>query len=522
MTSLKRTPSNCPICGAKYPKTLGDHVREVHDEATLKEMIFQDKQNGVPDVELGTRYRISYTYLQKLITEKLGTNVSLIKPKKIKTWEPKDFSFEASSVWSFRSRGNWATHDGRYRGNWSPFIPRNIILRYSKPGDIVLDQFIGGGTTAVEAKLLGRRCMARDINPFAVELARANSNFAMPAQLGAKIEPFEPEFNVGDARQLAGIDDQTIDLICTHPPYAGIVNYSGDIPEDMSKLSVPEFLINMRTVADECFRVLKPKGKCTILIGDGRKSKRVVPIGFQTIRQFLDAGFILKDLVIKRQHNCKTTGFWYKSSLKYNFLLLAHEYLPIFEKPKHHHKISRKYSSRQQYYHHITKRIAVVSEEETFETTTVWLDGDTDTLINRNISKRFAKKQKKIQQIEFSENAKNQTSVLGDELMFIKMPSPVLVSNDLAASKYLKSLSAMTREYVNIAELGEVLVVEVQDICTQKGLIPFGFLVFNEMQEVDGLSLKEIVTVAPATSEKTETIQELAIAHRYLLFFEKL
>lgn len=40
-------------------------------------------------------------------------------------------------------------HDAKYRGNWSPYIPRNILLRYSKE-NLVLDQFVGGGTTLVE------------------------------------------------------------------------------------------------------------------------------------------------------------------------------------------------------------------------------------------------------------------------------------------------------------------------------------------------------------------------------------
>ncbi len=70
-----------------------------------------------------------------------------------------------------------------------------------------------------------------------------------------------------------------------------------------------------------------------LLVGDTRRSRYILPIGFQTIRVFLNAGFLLKELVIKRQHNCKTTGFWYTRSLEYNFLLLAHEYLPVFEKP---------------------------------------------------------------------------------------------------------------------------------------------------------------------------------------------
>ena len=76
--------------------------------------------------------------------------------KKIKKWEPEDFELEMTTHWSFPRRGDWATHDAKWRGNWSPYIPRNIILRYSQEGDLVLDQFAGGGTTLVEAKLLNR------------------------------------------------------------------------------------------------------------------------------------------------------------------------------------------------------------------------------------------------------------------------------------------------------------------------------------------------------------------------------
>lgn len=58
--------------------------------------------------------------------------------KKIKKWEPEDFELEMTTHWSFPKRGDWATHDAKWRGNWSPYIPRNIILRYSQEGDLVL------------------------------------------------------------------------------------------------------------------------------------------------------------------------------------------------------------------------------------------------------------------------------------------------------------------------------------------------------------------------------------------------
>jgi hypothetical protein len=72
---------------------------------------------------------------------------------------PADYKPEAWTVWSFPDRGDWATHVGNYRGNWSPYIPRNLILRYTKKGDKVLDQMMGSGTTLVECKLLGRNAV---------------------------------------------------------------------------------------------------------------------------------------------------------------------------------------------------------------------------------------------------------------------------------------------------------------------------------------------------------------------------
>ena len=89
--------------------------------------------------------------------------------KKITKWEPEDFELEMTTHWSFPKRGDWATHDAKWRGNWSPYIPRNILLRYSQEGDLVLDQFAGGGTTLVEAKLLKRDIIGVDVNDAALE-----------------------------------------------------------------------------------------------------------------------------------------------------------------------------------------------------------------------------------------------------------------------------------------------------------------------------------------------------------------
>ena len=245
--------------------------------------------------------------------------------------EPAGFKQEFTTVWSFPDRGDWATHSNtaNYRGNWSPYIPRNLIFKYSKAGQTVLDCFCGSGTTAIEAKLLRRKCIAIDINESAVKLTKKNLSFGLPK--GWRY--YKADVRIGDARDLSFLDDNSVDLVCAHPPYANIIKYSKKTTGDLSHLEVDEFLKEMAPVARESFRVLKGGRYCAVLIGDTRKNKRVVPLGFMLMRVYLRAGFILKEIIVKQQHNCAMTDEWREKSLKYKFLLLAHEYLPVFEKP---------------------------------------------------------------------------------------------------------------------------------------------------------------------------------------------
>jgi DNA modification methylase len=244
---------------------------------------------------------------------------------RITRWEPENFELELNTVWSFPDRGNWATHDAKYRGNWSPYIPRNIILRYSEEGDTVLDQFAGGGTTLVEAKLLNRNVIGVDVNDTALDRCKEKIDFEY--ENAGKVE-----IHKGDARNLRFIEDRSIDLIATHPPYANIISYSDDIDGDLSHFNVNEFIAQMKSVAEECYRVLK-KGKfCVVLMGDTRQKGHVIPMSFEVMKIFEAVGFRTKEIIIKEQHNCKATGYWKTNSIKYNFLLLAHEYLFVFKK----------------------------------------------------------------------------------------------------------------------------------------------------------------------------------------------
>ncbi len=244
-----------------------------------------------------------------------------------KSLNPPEFDQECTTVWSFRRRGNWATHKSDWRGNWAPEVVRNLVLRYSKQGDTLLDPMVGGGTTAIEAKLLHRNLIACDINPGAIERSQKSLEFDFKT-------PSKQEFHLNDARDLSFIEDASIDFALTHPPYADIIKYSeGEIAQDLSGINnLDEFCDEMEKVAAELYRVLKNGQFCAILMGDTRRKKMYQPLAYKVMDRFLKAGFLLKEDIIKHQHNCKATGFWEKKSKEHNFLLIMHEHLFVFQK----------------------------------------------------------------------------------------------------------------------------------------------------------------------------------------------
>jgi DNA modification methylase len=502
------------------------------EEQELEKLILDEKTKGTSDIEIGNKYGVNLRFIERVITKAKGVNISAIKAsKKIKSLHPKNFQEEKTTIWSFKSRGNWATHSGEYRGNWSPYIPRNVILKYSKPGETVLDYFCGAGTTAVEAKLLGRKCIAYDINKHAIELAEKNVGFDMKSPqlklIDDKIDfpMYEPNLSVGDARDLLSLGKDSIDLICAHPPYANIIQYTDSKESDLSFFDIDDFLAEMEKVAKESFRVLKPGRQCAILIGDTRRKKHIIPLGFKLIDVYLNAGFKLRELVIKRQHNCKTTGFWYANSIKYNFLLLAHEYLPIFEKPIQ--PIRAKETGK--LYESITQtliRPKLKRKLRELETTTVWVfpEEDFEKRLNKNVIDRYSYGSQNAIVISLSQIKKGkdlEKKGKKKKLLFIKSPFSDNNSANLNIEFYLKEIKKIIeQELPNISTNG-FLAIQTQDVRKQGYTESLAKKIIDSITS-DNLHLKEIVFITK--EDHKDKIQnqnkQLKITHQYLLVYK--
>ncbi len=345
---------------------------------------------------------------------------------------------------------------------------------------------------------------------------------------------FEPMLLVGDARDLSFLQNNSIDLICAHPPYANIVHYTDYKTGDLSFFDVDDFLREMSKVAKESFRVLKPGRQCAILIGDTRRKKHVVPLGFKLINVYSNVGFKLRELIIKQQHNCKTTGFWYANSIKYNFLLLAHEYLLIFEKPtaSAHSTIKRNETDY---------RTIIAQFEKPFfgeklnvlETTTVWIlpQKNFEEQLNRNVIDRYSNgKEHLIISFELRDKNENEVEKIkttekprSKKLIFIKSP---LLNNttltNLAIECYLEEMKKFVEESIHTIDKYGFLVIQTRDVRINGYIEPIAKMIVDIFEHHNNLWLKEVVVVTQEGSNMlTQEVGEyLNIVHQYLLVFE--
>ncbi len=287
----------------------------------------------------GDRLLFSWTVVERAIRSEIESGGVAYQPPPKKgpvVWEPPNFQLERTTVWDFPMRGDWAVHSGDYRGNWPPQIPRNLILRYTDPGDLVVDTFCGGGTTLIEAWLLQRKSIGIDLAKMAVQAATWKLQEMEDLSRKAKLPLLpknRPRVLQGDALELlATIQSRSgAKLVCAHPPYYNSVRYSDDEKDFSRARSVDAFLEMLGRLASGVQGVLAPEGVFAILIGDVRSDGKLVPLGMLALDVLTSQGFELQTMILKTQNKERSSEFYYGRANGH--LLMAHEYLAVFEKP---------------------------------------------------------------------------------------------------------------------------------------------------------------------------------------------
>ena len=175
---------------------------------------------------------------------------------------------QVTTLWDYPSQhyGEGVQGDPNYKGATPSYIIWNLLKRYTKENDLVVDCFAGSGTTLDVARDLGRRALGYDVHPTRKDIFRVDAR-KLPPELTGKV-----------------------DFVFIDPPYSTHLDY-GDDPRDIGKLDAAggEYYPAMDKVFAEIHRMLKPGKHMGLYVSDSFvKGKGFFPIGFELFARLLD------------------------------------------------------------------------------------------------------------------------------------------------------------------------------------------------------------------------------------------
>jgi len=281
-----------------------------------------------------TSQRATY-YLRRLLQGIERVRTSKVNDINLLRWKEYDHII-TDSLWLLDKRDSSGAHLAWYWGNFVPQIPRQMMLRYTKKGDWVLDTFVGSGTTLIECRRLGRNGIGIELNHEVLEKAK---------QL---LENEPNKHNVttdlvaGDARtiDLASVLGRygisKVQLLIMHPPYHDIIRFSEDKRDLSNATSTDEFLGMFRQAVANAGAYVQPGRYLALVIGDKYSKGQWVPLGFYCMQEVLAQGYLLKSIVVKNFQQTRgkrnQEDLWRYRALVGGFYVFKHEYIMVFKR----------------------------------------------------------------------------------------------------------------------------------------------------------------------------------------------
>jgi hypothetical protein len=277
-----------------------------------------------------TKYYIKR--LKKSLTE---TKQSKINDLNLNRWKEYE-DIITDSLWILKKRDNSGVHHAGYWGNFIPQIPNQLLRRYTKKGDWILDPFLGSGTTLIEAQRLGRNAVGVELSKKVLDqtkknIAKENNQFEVKIEFVNADSSFVNLKSVLSALQIKSFQFQIF-----HPPYWDIIKFSDNKYDLSNAKSIDDFLTSFGNVLDNCLPHLEKKRFAAVVISDKYSAGEWIPLGFYVMQEVLKRGMILKSTIVKNfdettaKRNQKE--LWRYRALAGGFYVFKHEYIFVFQK----------------------------------------------------------------------------------------------------------------------------------------------------------------------------------------------
>ncbi|MFH1823993.1 MAG: DNA methyltransferase [Candidatus Firestonebacteria bacterium] len=224
--------------------------------------------------------------------------------------EEKDLVIESTTLWDYpkQNYGNKPHGDNKFNGVTPAFVIWNLVQRYTKEGDLVVDPMCGSGTTIDVAKELKRKAIGYDINSVRNDIIK------------------------NDSRTIP-LESNSVDFVFIDSPYSNNIKYSEEL-NCIGKISCEnkKFYDELEKVASEIARILKPEKVMGWVIADQWIKRKFTAAGF-LLWQRLIKHFEAVDIICLTRHNqTSNTGIWHDRARRFNFYLRGFKYLFIMKK----------------------------------------------------------------------------------------------------------------------------------------------------------------------------------------------
>lgn len=246
------------------------------------------------------------------------------------------------SLWLLGKRDSFGPHSAEYWGNFVPQIPHQLMRRYTKPGESVLDLFSGLGTTMIECRRLGRQGIGVEINPKVAARSRRLIE-AAPNPKGTRTkvvvaDSCAPTTRTVLGRELKALGSSAADLVILHPPYFDIIRFGPSKSDLSNSPDLAAFLGRFGLAVENARALLKPGRFLGLVIGDKYAGGEWVPLGFECMEVCRKAGLRLKTINVKdiqgnERGKGKSENLWRFRALSQGFYIFKHEYVMVFQKP---------------------------------------------------------------------------------------------------------------------------------------------------------------------------------------------